>query len=95
MHQDSRNQTKNIKNWTNNDIIELEDNLDESRYPDSGATNHVTNNLSNLNLSNKEYKGNRFIHMGNGESIKITHTENAYIKGEKQLYLNNLLRVPL
>jgi hypothetical protein len=32
--------------------------------------------------------------MGNGESISITHTRNASIKGARQLFSNNLLRVP-
>lgn len=35
------------------------------------------------------------IHMGNGKYIAITHTGNSYIMGKGQLYLNNLLRVPL
>lgn len=31
--------------------------------------------------------------MRNGESINITHSGKAYIKGARQLFLNNLLRV--
>lgn len=46
---------------------------DEDWYPDSGATNHITNNLSNLNLENMEYKDINSIHMSNGKSIAITH----------------------
>lgn len=33
--------------------------------------------------------------MGNGKATHITHTGNASIIGARQLYLNNLLRVPV
>lgn len=71
-----------------------EDAAYEEWYPDSGATNHITNNLENLNLGNKEYKGTQSILLGNGRSINITHTGNANIFGKRELHLNNLLRVP-
>lgn len=75
------------------EAAKIDDIQDESWYPDSRATNHVTNNLSNLNLGSKDYEGKHLIHMGNGESIKITHTGNASFVGKIQLFLNSLLRV--
>ncbi|KAL6332879.1 hypothetical protein AAG906_019391 [Vitis piasezkii] len=41
-------------------------------FPDSGATNHVTHDLGNLN-SGTEYNGNSKIHMGNGTGLEISH----------------------
>ncbi|RVW30677.1 Retrovirus-related Pol polyprotein from transposon RE1 [Vitis vinifera] len=41
-------------------------------FPDSGATNHVTHDLGNLN-SSAEYNGNSKIHMGNGTGLEISH----------------------
>lgn len=66
---------------------------DENWYPDSRATNHVTNNLNNLNLGSREYKGKQLIHMDNGESVEITHTGNVSFTGRKEPFLKKLLRV--
>ncbi|RVX15408.1 Retrovirus-related Pol polyprotein from transposon RE1 [Vitis vinifera] len=43
-------------------------------FPDSGATNHVTHDLGNLN-SGVEYNGNSKIHMGNGTGPEISHID--------------------
>lgn len=56
---------------------------DDNWYPDSGTINHITNNLENLNLGQKEYRGNENIHMGNGESINVTHIGFGSIRGKK------------
>lgn len=45
---------------------------DTNWYPDSGATNHVTNDLANLNPS-AEYHGANKVHMGNGAGLQISH----------------------
>lgn len=90
----SISQSDNSRNHHLNNITKLEDIQVESRYPDSGAINLITSNLDNLNLDNKEYIGNQVIHMSNVESIKITHIGIACIKGERQLYLNNLQITP-
>lgn len=66
----------------------------ECWYPDIGATHHVTSNLQNLNLGNKEYKGTQSISLGNGTKINITHTGTGTINGQKVPHLNNVLRVP-
>ena len=54
----------------------------------------MTNNLENLNIGNKEYKGTQSIYVGNGNSLKITHTGKAKLISKRELHLNNLLRVP-
>jgi hypothetical protein len=65
-------------------------------YPDSGATHHLTSNLSNLNISAAEYVGNDRIQMGNGKGLPIHHI------GKGRLYspslhfdLHNVLHVPM
>ncbi|KAL3639631.1 hypothetical protein CASFOL_017538 [Castilleja foliolosa] len=52
---------------------------DNSWYPDSGATNHLTYDFSNLNLA-AEYQGNEKIHMGNGEGFDQV-TKGELLKG--------------
>lgn len=90
-NQDTNN-SQRISNQ--NEAATIDHIQDDSWYPDSGATNHITHNLDNLNLGCKEYKGNKSVSMGNGKKINISHIGNAYITGKKQLYLHNLLRVP-
>ncbi|KAL6334751.1 hypothetical protein AAG906_021410 [Vitis piasezkii] len=53
-------------------VATLEDLQNCCWFPDSGATNHVTHDLGNLN-SGAEYNGNSKIHMGNGTGLKISH----------------------
>ncbi|KAL3642739.1 hypothetical protein CASFOL_013554 [Castilleja foliolosa] len=72
-----------------------EDNL---WYPDSGATNHLTYDLNNLNLA-AEYKGAEKIHMGNGAGLAITHFGNSVVKSSScntnhVFILKNLLHIP-
>ncbi|KAF8380637.1 hypothetical protein HHK36_028126 [Tetracentron sinense] len=47
-------------------------------YPDSGATSHVTNDLSNLQI-HSDYDGPNKLHVGNGSSLPISHTGNLEI----------------
>lgn len=77
-----------------NDCAKTDDIHDEVWYPDSRATNHVTNILSNLNLGNEEWRGKQCIHKGNGVPTRITHSGNAFIQGKRKHYLNNLPRTP-
>lgn len=90
----SETQTNCDKSHNSNGTTKSENIQDDCWYPDSGATNHITNNLDNLNLGNKEDRGKQSICMENGKCIKITHIGNAYIKDKKQPFLYNLLRVP-
>ena len=45
---------------------------DSAWYMDSGATNHVTAELSNLSIQNG-YKGNEKLSVGNGSQLVISH----------------------
>lgn len=89
--QTDNNKMQNANSETGNKTDDLQS---EEWYPDSGATNHITNSIQNLNLGNRNYTGTQTVHMGNGEALNITHVGNGIIKGKRQLYLNNLLRVP-
>lgn len=70
--------------------------FDASWYPDSGASNHITSNLSNIG-SPSEYHGNDCIYMADGTGITINHigkTKMLSSNPSRPLYLNNLLHVP-
>ncbi|XP_031260691.1 uncharacterized protein LOC116118873 [Pistacia vera] len=63
---------------------------------DSGATDHVTCNLSQLSIS-KNYEGEDKLQVGNGEYLLISHTGHSFIPSNlhsKCLYLKNILCVP-
>lgn len=45
---------------------------DNNWYPESGATNHVNNDLSNLNLSSNEYLDSNKLLIGNGSGLQIS-----------------------
>lgn len=66
-----------------------------SWYPDSGATNHLSSDLSNLNISSEYHGGNQLV-LGNGSGVDISHVGESYIKSatHKTLLLKNLLHVP-
>ena len=49
---------------------------DDSWYPDSGATHHLTPDGSNL-ASSSSYTGSEQIHMGNGTGLHIEHIGNS------------------
>ena len=65
-------------------------------YLDSGATNHVTNALENINI-NSEYQGNYQLTVGNAEKLLISHI-GCYVLATydpyKHITLNNILYVP-
>ena len=65
-------------------------------YLDSGATNHVTNALGNINI-NSEYQGNEKLTVGNGEKLMISHVGNSMLSTSnphKHIALNDILFVP-
>jgi hypothetical protein len=43
-------------------------------YPDTASTHHLTNDLTNLNITANEYTGNEQIRVGNGQGLNILHT---------------------
>ena len=76
----------------------FEVNSTTSWYPDSGATNHVSNDLNNLNISS-EYTGGKALMLGNGDTVSIANIgESAFDphvpNSSRKLHLRNLLHVP-
>ena len=68
-----------------------------SWYPDSGATHHVSNDLSNLN-SASEYHGGNSLHLGDDFGVKIAHVGSATVfsasnHSSRPLLLSNLFCV--
>ena len=70
---------------------------DENWYPDSGATNHLTAEVSNL-MDKNEFHGLEQVHMGNGKGICIRHIGDSMFSSpfvpSKTLSLSHLLHVP-
>uniref|UniRef100_A0A2N9G798 Reverse transcriptase Ty1/copia-type domain-containing protein n=1 Tax=Fagus sylvatica TaxID=28930 RepID=A0A2N9G798_FAGSY len=46
---------------------------DQVWYPDTGATNHMTADMQNLNLSAEDYMGNDQVRVGNGQVASTSH----------------------
>jgi hypothetical protein len=64
-------------------------------YPDTAATHHLTNDLSNLNMQSEEYTGNEQIRVGNGQGLDIIHFGLASLPtAKKNFSLKSLLHVP-
>lgn len=67
---------------------------DPAWYPDSGATNHVTNDLQNINVRG-EYGGVGQIVVGNGKGLSIKHIGDSILPCfPHPLCLRNMLHVP-
>ena len=63
-------------------------------YTDTGATNHVTSDLSNLSF-HSEYEGGDQIALGNGAGLAISRSGSSLINTpSKPLKLNHILHVP-
>uniref|UniRef100_A0A151UFE4 Retrovirus-related Pol polyprotein from transposon TNT 1-94 n=1 Tax=Cajanus cajan TaxID=3821 RepID=A0A151UFE4_CAJCA len=65
-------------------------------YPDTGATNHITANASNM-AGKSTYTGETKLKMTNGDSTSIQHIGHSYLyssNSNKPLFLKNLLHVP-
>ena len=63
---------------------------------DSGATDHVTSDLNQLNVS-RNYSGNDQLQVGSGEYLYISHTGYSAIPSafhSKCLHFKNILCVP-
>uniref|UniRef100_A0A2N9HZY2 Reverse transcriptase Ty1/copia-type domain-containing protein n=1 Tax=Fagus sylvatica TaxID=28930 RepID=A0A2N9HZY2_FAGSY len=52
---------------------------DPNWYTDTGATNHLTSDLANLNVHSEEYLGSDQIRVGNGKGLSVAHTGRIYI----------------
>lgn len=69
---------------------------DSSWYVDSGATNHITNVMNNLQLS-APYSGNEQVAVGNGNQLPIHSIGKSSLPSthsSTSLFLNNILYVP-
>lgn len=65
-----------------------------SWFPNSGATHHVTPDLSALSIAN-EYNGTDGLLVGNDKSLSITHFGNSVLSTNKSpLVLRDVLHVP-
>ena len=63
-------------------------------YPDTGATHHVTSDLSSLSVSN-DYKGMEKLIIENGDTLQIAHIGHGILPTlTKSLVLKNVLHVP-
>ncbi|KAK5772128.1 hypothetical protein PVK06_048399 [Gossypium arboreum] len=63
-------------------------------YPDSGATNHVANDLDNLQGA-APYTGNHKLYMGNEASIPVAHVGSGLLQTASRVFrLHNILHVP-
>ncbi|KAG8479763.1 hypothetical protein CXB51_029589 [Gossypium anomalum] len=67
---------------------------DQVWYPDSGATNHITPNITSL-ANAAPYTGTSYVSMGNGVPVRIANVgSTSMLAGSKLLRLQNVLHVP-
>ncbi|KAL4347943.1 hypothetical protein GQ457_17G007820 [Hibiscus cannabinus] len=67
---------------------------DNSWYPDSGATHHLTKDLNNLQIGTT-YPGTGTVKVGNGNTIPIQSIgQSTLLTSTRNLHLRNLLYVP-
>lgn len=65
-----------------------------SWYPGSGATNHITNDLANLN-NRVDYTGTNKLHVGNVKCFPIHHIGNSCFQSQNKTFLlKDILHVP-
>ena len=70
--------------------------IDDSWYPNTGATHHLTHDLGNLMVKN-EYNGGDRVQVGDGTALTISHARHSsfYSKNPNiHFTLQNLLYVP-
>lgn len=71
--------------------------FDASWYPDSGASNHITPDLSNI-TNRAAYNGTEQVYLADGTGISISHLGCAKVQqshsSSSPLVLNHLLHVP-
>ena len=65
-----------------------------SWYPDSGATDHLTADLNNLQV-HSDYTGNDRVHIGDGTGLIINNIGHSSISTSKRnLHFKDVLHVP-
>nr|KYP60410.1 hypothetical protein KK1_022815 [Cajanus cajan] len=70
--------------------------VDDMWYPDSGASNHLTNDISNL-ITKQEYQGKQHALVGDGNSLLISHIGHSKMHNVKPniiFSLPNIMYVP-
>jgi hypothetical protein len=68
--------------------------VDPNWYSNTGATNHIINDLERLAM-HEQYHGGNTVQVGNGVGLQILHTGSGLIKTDtRPLALNNILHVP-
>jgi hypothetical protein len=68
---------------------------DPNWYTDTGATNHLTSDLANLNVHSEEYLGSDQIRVGNGKGLSVAHTGTTKLSTPHSSFLlKNVLHVP-
>jgi histone deacetylase 1/2 len=68
--------------------------VDTSWYADTGATDHLTNNLDQLHMK-EQYHGKDHVHTANGAGMRITHIGQTILPTSSHpLHLKNVLHVP-
>ena len=64
-------------------------------YADSGANQHITADLENLNLSNEPYQGTADVAVGNGFGLQIANTGSSSLTAQNSTFkLKNVLHCP-
>jgi histone deacetylase 1/2 len=68
--------------------------VDPIWYADTGATDHLTNELDKLHMK-EQYHGNDNVHTANGAGMRITHIGQSFISTPSHpLHLKDVLHVP-
>lgn len=68
--------------------------VDPNWYADSGATDHITNDLERMTLQDR-YNGNDQVQTASGSGMSIAHVGNSVITtAARPLLLKNILHVP-
>ena len=68
---------------------------DLNKYPDSGATHHLTANLAKLNVRANEYQDSNQIRIGNGLGLSVKHIGSTKLSTPTSSFiLQDVLHVP-
>ena len=69
--------------------------IDQVWYLDTGANNHLTADLSHLNLNAEHYTGSDQVRIGNGQGLYIHHIGSSILcSATHEFFLKNILHVP-
>ena len=84
----------NMVTPSTNSMMSPSDIIDNSWFADSGATNNVTSDLSQLSI-HTDYNGEDHLVVGNGQKLSINHIGSSKIScATRPLHLNKILHVP-